>query len=163
MVDYLGGLENWKTRSRGTVDVWNTFLLYGTPFSVHDKIYAPVVGDLRGTFEWFCRSMILSDPHEQSSLSRFLTGESGQQLAAAAIEWLGPGWQTSNDYFWERMAADGHLAGLLEFVWRNRESEIRNSPQKLKPFKTAIMNLAARHVAIALEIQQVIGTSDVRR
>jgi hypothetical protein len=159
MAQHLGASEKWTSRlTRETGDVWKTILLYGTPFtSTGEEMFAPLVEDLLPLFERHAKSLV-RNAHEQSSFAGFLTTKAGERLLVDALVWFGDSWAAASSYFWETAVERGHFERLLEHVWREQLSVVRSNPNAFNAFKVLTMNLAARHVAIALEIQQQIGT-----
>ncbi|HWQ91641.1 MAG TPA: hypothetical protein VN673_08215, partial [Clostridia bacterium] len=159
MADHLFHSERWQSgQKRNTSEVWKELLLYGTPFtSVSEDIFAPVVNNLRPYYEWHARGLT-ADAHEQSSLVSFLTTKAASALLVDSLAWLGPGWQTASRYFWDTAVERGSFTQLLDHAWRQHFDSIRPNAEALQAFKSLTLNLAARHVATALHIQQQVGT-----
>ena len=159
MADHLFGSEKWRTNQKRNTDaVWKEILLYGTPFtSAGEEIFAPLVDDLRPLLEWHARSLT-GDAHEQSSFAAFLTTKAARALLVDALAWLRQGWETGSKYFWDTAVERGGFEQLLDCAWREHFVFIRANPDALQAFKLLTLNLAARHVPTALQIQQQVGT-----
>ena len=159
MAEFLVTSEKWTSRqTREIKDVWSTLLLYGTPFfSKGDEMYIPLVQNLRHIYEWYIKTLV-RDSDEQSTFAAFLISKAGECLLVDVLVWLGGSWGKSSSYFWDTAVEQGHFEGLLEHAWRAHYPGIRNNPDAFRAFKILTMNLAAHHSAIAIEIQQQIGT-----
>jgi hypothetical protein len=157
MAEYLFALPKWTaSRARGCEKVWSRIFLYGAPVtSVSEEIFNSFVDSLRPLFERHARTLA-EDADEQSSFARFITTKAGECLLVDTFVWLRPSWEKADRWFWKTAVERSHLSQLLEHAWRRHFGNIRKNPDALKAFKTLTLNLAAKQVPIALEVQQQI-------
>lgn len=159
MAEFLVTSKKWtSSQTREIQDVWSTLLLYGTPFSSKgDEMYIPLVQKLRHIYKWYIKSLV-RDSDEQSTFAAFLISKAGECLLVDVLVWLGRSWGKASSYFWDTAVERGYFESLLGHAWRAYYPEIRNNPDAFSAFKILTMNLAAHHSAVAIEIQQQIGT-----
>ncbi|MDB6121417.1 MAG: hypothetical protein JWQ71_410 [Pedosphaera sp.] len=146
-----------QVQRRNRLEILKTILLYGSSAaSSGEEYWLPIVKDLRPQFKKHLVN-VGDDGHEQSSIAYFLTTKAGEILLVEAFEWLQPIWELASDWFWDIGTEDGHFSQLLEHAWHQMFDQIRNNPEALKAFKRLTLKLAARHIPIAMEVQQHLG------
>jgi len=159
--DFLAGQKAWtNTKNRDAAKVWKLILLFGSYSTfTGEAVFAPIVRQLTTHYRNYISS-IQYDSYSQSELAAFLTTEAAAPIFTDALEWLNDGWKEAKSYFWESGIERGNFEKLLEFGWSKRFDEIRQNANALSAFKNLTLNLAAHDSAVAIDIQNRIGSSD---
>ncbi len=146
-----------KGRYRDAQKLWANALFYGSPLVSSGEIFfRPLVEKLR-PYYLSCCDALRGEAWEQSSLARFLTTKSGEILLVDALARLRSGWDNANDYFWEQAAEQGHFEHLVAHAWATQAAALRANPDAFAAFKTAVLNLAAHHSEVAIDLQTQMG------
>ncbi len=154
--EMVGALSPMTTKKKGRYrdaqKLWANALFYGSPLTSSGEVFfRPLVEKLRPHY-MSCCDALRGEAWEQSSLPRFLTTKSGEILLIEALARLRSGWDDANDYFWEQVVERGHFEHLVAHVWATQAAALRDNPDAFAAFKTAVLNLAAHHSEVALDL-----------
>jgi hypothetical protein len=146
-----------KGRHRDAQKLWSNVLFYGSPMVSSGEIFfRPLIEKLRPHYLTCCDALI-REPWEQASLAHFLTQPSGEILLVDVLARLRAGWEVADDYFWERIMERGYFEAMVAHAWKAHTAALRANPGAFAALKIAVLNLAARHSEIALDIQAQMG------
>lgn len=146
-----------KGRFRDAQKIWANVLFYGgSMVSSGEIIFRPLIDKLR-PYYLMCCDALRGDAWGQSSLARFLATPSGEILLIDALARLRPDWDSASDYFWGKVHERGHFERLLAHAWAAHAATLRANAAAFAAFKTAVLNLAAHHSEVALDLQAQMG------
>ena len=146
-----------KGRFRDAQKIWANALFYGgSMVSSGEIFFRPLIEKLR-PYYLKCCDALRGDAWEQSSLARFLATPSGEILLIDVLATLRSDWDSASDYFWENVQERGHFERLLAHVWSAHATTLRTNAAAFAAFKTAVLNLAAHHSEVALDLQAQMG------
>ena len=151
--------SRWQDHDiEGVEDTWKVLLFYGSHFTgVADSSFSFFVDMMKPYYKRHIQQMY-QRVYTHNEILGFLCGAASGQTFVEIFEWFHPIWRDATQYYWSDVPNYTQFRLLLRIARDEHYEDIKRSKGALLGFNTLLSNLAILGDALAIQIQQQVGT-----